>query len=254
MKTGTLYGLSVGPGAPDLITLRAHRVLTRCPVVAWPTCREGGTGYAWRIVREHLDPERQEGLPLVFPMARDWADARPAWERAAARVAGHLRAGRDVAFVTEGDATVYSTFLHLLEAVRRVFPDAPAEIVPGVSSIQAAAALAGRALAQGDERIAILPATWHDGAVREALERFETVVLLKVARVLPRVIDLLVEAGRLEEAVLVSRGTADQQVVTTDLERLRDRRLNYLTLVLVAPREGFLERLAARSGDHEEVA
>ncbi len=248
MSLGHLYGVSVGPGAPDLLTLRAVRVIREAPVVAWPACKPGAPSYARRIIAEYLDPERQELLGLVFPMSRDQASLLPVWRENAAILAGHLRAGRDVAFVTEGDASTYSTFQHVREAVAEQLPEAGSSVVPGVSSVQAAAALAGRALAQADERVAIVPATWRIEELRETLLHNDTVVLLKVARELPRVIDLLAETGRLGEAVLVSRGTAAQSIVSEDLERFRDRRLNYLTLVLVARRGSFADRVRAGEG------
>jgi len=244
---GTLYGLSVGPGAPDLLTLRAHRVLTTVPVVAWPACKPGATSYAWRIVSEFVDPDRQEQLGLVFPMSKDWSSLVPVWRESARKLLDHLHAGRDVAFITTGDVMLYSTFLHVWEVLRELDPAVPVEVVPGVSSVTAAAALTGVPLGQGDERVAIVPATWHEDRLQALLTDTDTVVLMKVARVLPRVITLLEETGRLGDAVLVSRGTAEQQIVTADLARFSDRRLNYLSLVLVARSRPFLERLRSEA-------
>ncbi len=244
---GTLWGVSVGPGAPDLLTLRAHRVLTEAAVVAYPSCKPGASSYAWRIVRGFVDLERQEALGLVFPMRKDWSSLIPVWQASARKILAHLHAGRDVAFITTGDAMLYSTFLHVWEVVRELDPTVRVQVVPGVSSLTAASALAGVALGQGDERVAVVPATWHADQLRQVIRDTDTVVLMKVARVLPQVIALLEEEGRLGEAVLVSRGTADQQIVTRDLVRFRDRRLNYLTLVLVARSRPFLTRLRSES-------
>ena len=244
---GTLWGISVGPGAPDLITLRAHRVLTTAPVIAWPACKEGSTSYAWRIVRGYIDQSKQETLGLVFPMNKDWSTLVPIWRESAHKILAHLRAGKDVAFITTGDAMLYSTFLHVWEVIREIAPDVAVQVVPGVSSITAASSLTGVALGQGDERVAIVPATWHEDKLRALISDTDTVVLMKVARVLPRVIELLEETGRISEAVLVSRGTAEQQIVTRDLHRFKERRLNYLTLVLIARNRPFLERLRSES-------
>lgn len=246
---GTFWGLSVGPGAADLLTLRAHRVLQQAPVVAYPACKPGASSYALRIVRDVVDPSRQEMLGLVFPMSKDWSQLLPRWRQSAEQILSHLRQGRDVAFVTTGDAMLYSTFLHVLEMVREVEPQVPVQVVPGVSSFSAASALTQVALGQGDERMAVVPATWHEGALREVLSGGDTVVLMKVARVLPQVIDLLQELGRLDQAVLVSRGTSEQQIVTRDLLRFRERRLNYLSLILVARNRPFLERLRSESAE-----
>lgn len=250
---GKFYGLGVGPGAPDLLTLRAHRILTTIPVVVYPACKAGASSYAWRIVREHV-PEDTRRLAQVFPMSRDWASLIPVWRENAREIAAELRAGHDVAFITEGDPMLFSTFLHVWELLREVAPEVEVEIVPGVSSMCAAAGLTGIPLGQGDQRIAIIPATWHEDALRGALVEWDVVVLMKVARVLPKVIDLLKELGRYESAALVSRGSSEQQIVTRDLEKFRDRRLNYLTTVIVGRPLGFVAGLQAEaaSGESED--
>ena len=88
---GILWGVSVGPGAADLITLRAHRVLTQSPVIAWPACKPRAGSYAWRVIQEYIDPDRQETLGLVFPMNKDWSSLVPVWEDSARQILEHLR-------------------------------------------------------------------------------------------------------------------------------------------------------------------
>lgn len=247
---GRFYGVGVGPGAPDLLTLRAHRILTTVPVVVYPACKPGASSYAWRIVREYV-PASTRRLAQVFPMSRDWAALIPIWRNNAREIAAELRAGNDVAFITEGDPMLFSTFLHVWELLREVAPEVEVDIVPGVPSLGAAAALTGIPLGQGDQQVAIVPATWHEDALREVLSGWDVVVLMKVARVLPRVIDLLKELGRYPHAALVSRGSSEQQLVTRDLERFRDRRLNYLTTVIVGRPLGFVEGLRAEAAAGE---
>ncbi len=242
--SGRLYGVGVGPGAPDLLTLRAHRVLSSVPVVVYPACKPGASSYAWRIVRDVV-PETTRRLGQLFPMSRDWAALVPVWRQNAAEIHQELIAGNDVAFITEGDPMLFSTFLHVLELLRALDPDVQVEIVPGLPSLSVAAALTGIPLGQGDQRIAVIPATWHEDALKDALLTWDVVVLMKVARVFPKVLDVLAETGRLAHAALVSRGSAEQQIVTRDLQRFRDRRLNYLTLVLVGRPLGFVESLMA---------
>lgn len=246
--SGRFYGVGVGPGASDLLTLRAHRVVTSVPVIVYPACKPGASSYAWRIVRDFV-PENTRRIGQVFPMSRDWASLVPVWRDNARRIAAELRAGHDVAFITEGDPMLFSTFLHVWELLRAEAPEVAVEIVPGVSSLGAAAALTGMPLGQGDQRVAVIPATWHEDALRDALAEWDVVVLMKVARVLPKVIDLLRELGRYDHAALVSRGSSEQQIVTRDLDRFRDRRLNYLTTVLVGRPLGFVESLTADAED-----
>ena len=238
----------MGPGAPDLLTLRAHRILTTIPVVVYPACKPGASSYAWRIVREHV-PEQTRRLAQVFPMSRDWASLIPVWRENAKEIAAELRAGHDVAFITEGDPMLFSTFLHVWELLREVAPEVQVEIIsPGVSSMCAAAGLTAIPLGQGNQRIAVIPATWHEDALRDALVEWDVVVLMKVARVLPKVIDLLKELGRYDHSALVSRGSSEQQIVTRDLEKFRDRRLNYLTTVTVMATPRPPSRHPARHG------
>lgn len=248
--TGTFYGLGVGPGAPDLLTLRAWRLLQRVPVVVYPACKPGASSYAWRIVADQV-PASALRLGQVFPMSRDWASLIPVWRENARQIAHHLRQGQDVAFITEGDPMLYSTFLHVWELLREEAPEIPAEIVPGVPSMCAASALTQIPLGQGDQRVAVVPATWQEERLRDILLEWEVVVLMKVARVLPRVIDLLHETGRYAHAALISRGSAAQQILSRDLDRFRDRRLNYLSTVLVGRPLGFVEALRAEAGEEE---
>src|SRR6266849_8859214 len=162
---GKLYGVGAGPGAPDLLTLRAERVLQACPVICLPASASRvpfgyGKSYAGSIIEKLVDHSRQQVLQVQFPMQRAPVQARPARERAADQVLECLYAGYDVAFVTEGDPLLYSTFGYLLEAVKQHHPTIPIEVVPGVSSITAAAAAASLPLAAWDERIAIIPAAY----------------------------------------------------------------------------------------------
>jgi precorrin-2/cobalt-factor-2 C20-methyltransferase len=181
VRLGTLFGVGVGPGAPDLLTIRAVTILRRVPVIAAPRPDPESESLALRIAREATgEVPGQETLLLTFPMTRD-PQAREAARLAAAREVGaRLAAGRDVAFVTEGDPLLYSTFLDLLPAGERERPRV--EIVPGVSSITAVGAAAGVALADGDDRVAVLPAGQALPILGRLANEFETLVLLKAGR------------------------------------------------------------------------
>jgi precorrin-2/cobalt-factor-2 C20-methyltransferase len=171
-------------------------------------------------------------------MQRDPVQARPARERAADQVLECLYAGYDVAFVTEGDPLLYSTFGYVLETVKRHHPTIPIEVVPGVSSITAAAAAASLPLASWDERIAIIPAAYalkpsESGDLRMLLKVFDTVVLLKVNGAFAALLDMLEELDLAQHAVFVRRCSTDLEEVVFDLARLRDQRLDYFSLVIV---------------------
>lgn len=234
---GMLYGVGVGPGAPDLLTLRAQRILRTSPVICLPASVHG-LSYAGSIIEHLLDHERQEVLLVQFPMQRDPVLALPAREQAATKVLERLHAGLDVAFATEGDPLLYSTFGYLLETVKRCSPEIPVEVVPGVSSITAAAASACLSLAAWDERVAVIPAVHSlhrtgSGDLRQVLQLFDTVVLLKVHTVFDALLDVLEELDLAQHAVFVRRCSTDREEIVFDLTCLRKQRLDYFSLVIV---------------------
>jgi precorrin-2/cobalt-factor-2 C20-methyltransferase len=236
-KPGTLYGVGVGPGAPDLLTFRGQQILRTSPVICLPASAHGES-YAGTIIDHLLDPGHQEVLLVSFPMQRDPELARSAREEAAAQVLDRLHAGLDVAFATEGDPLLYSTFGHLLEIVRRCSPEIPVEVVPGISSIAAAAASASLPLAAWDERIAIIPATHSlrqtdSGNLRQVLQSFDTIVLLKVSTVFDALLDILEELNLSQHAIFVRRCSTEREEIIYNLARLRKQKLDYFSLVIV---------------------
>jgi precorrin-2/cobalt-factor-2 C20-methyltransferase len=230
MTTGTLYGVGVGPGDPELLTLKAVRVLRETGVIAVPVSQAGGESHALDIASSFLRPE-QTVRKLHFPMVEDVV-TREGHRRAAAHaIAGDLYVGRDVAFLTEGDPLIHSTFIYML---RHLPQDLPVVIIPGVSSITAAAAQAKMPLVSADQRLAVLPATFEDlVGLRQTLHDFDTVVLVKVHRVLNQLIDLLDDLGLSERAVLVERASHRAGRVVRDVRTLRGEPVHYLSLLIV---------------------
>jgi len=231
--TARIYAVGVGPGDPELLTRKAERIIRSAAVICAPTGAADAASYALSIVEELIDPARQEVLSQVFPMRKEQEGLEAFWEEAAAQVAARVRAGKDVAFITIGDPFLYSTFLYLYRIFRERYPEIPIEIVPGISSINAAAAAAGLPLGMAAERIAILPATYENDELRRTLADFDTVILMKVNRIFDRIYALLKELGLARNAVFVRRvGSADEEVVF-DLERLVGEKLDYLSLLIV---------------------
>lgn len=234
---GTFYGLGVGPGDPDLMTVKARRILESADVVLVPKRSLTDDGYAYGIVRDIIDPARQEVRDLHFPMTKDVARLEPIWEEHGTTIAGYLARGLTCAFVTEGDPFFYSTFIYLWQRLRSRYPQYPMEVVPGVSSVQAAACRADVPLASGDDRIAILPATYEAGQIRRFLEDFDTVVFLKCNSVFPALVEALEATGLKDRAVYIKKATSPQEEIVRDLDSLAGRKLEYLSLLLVK-REG----------------
>lgn len=228
-----IYAVGVGPGDPELLTRKAERILRHVPVICAPSASAGDSSHALSIVEPFLDRSRQEVIVSVFPMKKDQEGLDEFWEEAAATVVTHIRQGKDVAFITIGDPFLYSTFLYLYRIFRERYPDIPIEVVPGVSSITAAAVAAGIPLAAASERIAVLPATFEEEKLRHTLQDFDTVVLMKVNRVFDRVYALLKELGRERGCAFVSRAGTNEERVVYDLESLVGKKLDYLSLLIV---------------------
>lgn len=234
MSTGKLYGVGAGPGAPDLLTLRAKRLLERVPVLALPRSSDYGRSMAWRIVEPALELRAElKRLFLTFPMSKDPLRVKPAVERACDAIQAELERGLDVAFVSEGDPSTFSTFIYVRQTLLQRLPALQVEVVPGVSSIMAVPAVANLALADGHERIAILPGTSGLDALEHTLQHFDTVVLMKVGPELSRLQRRLKDAGVLEHAVYVSRATMAEQQIERDLTRVDAARGDCFTMVLV---------------------
>lgn len=228
-----LFAVGVGPGDPELLTRKAERILRSAPVICAPTGAADAASYALAIVEPLLDRSRQEVLTRVFPMKKDEAELLPFWEETAAEVAQRIRAGEDVAFITIGDPFLYSTFLYLYRIFRDRYPEIEIEIVPGITSVGAAAAAAGVPLGLSADRLAILPATYEEKQLRQTLIDFDTVVLMKVHRVFDRVYGLLAELGLEKSAVFIRRVGSSEEEVVTDLASLVGKKLDYLSLVIV---------------------
>lgn len=234
--TGTLYVIGVGPGDPELLTLKAVRILKRVKCLCVPKGREEGSSLALSIVEKALDLTDKEIIEAHFPMKKtrnaEASELDAAWNETVGTVLGILNRGTDMAFITIGDPMIYSTFFYLYDRIVELNPRIPIEFIPGISSITASAARAGVSLALADEKIAVLPATYTED-LRELLKSFDTLVLMKVHRVFPKVLAVLEEAGLAEKAVYVSQAGRQGEEIVRDLRKLRDKELSYFSLVIV---------------------
>jgi precorrin-2/cobalt-factor-2 C20-methyltransferase len=236
--TVTIWGVGVGPGAPDLMTLRAIATLRRADVLVLPRSNDFGESVAWSIVRGHVEArDDQERLPLTFPMSNDPARVRPYWDRAFAAIGERVGVGKSVAFVTEGDPSLYSTFVYLAREAPRRWPGVRVEVVPGVTSVTAVPAVAGLALADGQERVAIVPAAYGLDDVDDLLTKFDTVVFMKIGPEMPRLVAALERHGLLDRAVYVAKATMAAQRVVRDLRQVETERGDCFAMVVVARRE-----------------
>lgn len=233
VKTGTLYGIGVGPGDPELITVKAFRMLKECPVIAYPRKRMGAKSYALEIVELYVNTAEKEMLGLIFPMTRDQAALDREWNKTAELCWQHLQAGRDIAFVTEGDPNLYSTFIHMARLMQELHPEVPISSVPGISSVLGAAARLNTPLADGDDQVAIIPATEDRAEMKRVIEEHDAIVFIKVAKVLDMMIDILEELDLVQKASVVTKVTSPQELVWRNVRELKGQELEYLTLMVV---------------------
>ncbi|MEU2513503.1 precorrin-2 C(20)-methyltransferase [Streptomyces syringium] len=208
--TGRLYGVGLGPGDPSLMTVRAVEVITAADVVAYHSARHGRS-IARTIAERHLRPDHIEEQ-LVYPVTTETTDhpggyrgaMEEFYEEAAARLAVHLDAGRTVAVLAEGDPLFYSSYMHMHKRLANRYPT---EVIPGVTSVSAAAARLGEPLVEGEEVLTILPGTLPEEELTARLASTDSAVVMKLGRTFPAVRGALERAGRLADARYVERAT-----------------------------------------------
>jgi len=228
-----VYAVGVGPGDPELLTRKAERILKSADVILAPVSNPAEASVALETIREFIDESRQKIIVHQFPMTSDRARLVPAWQEAAAMMASHAEAGRSVAFITIGDPLFYSTFIYLLRLLREQWPQIQIEIVPGISSINAAAAAAALPLVEGDEKMVVIPATAGIGQIEAALKSCETVVLLKVKPLFAEIVELLRSTGREQRTVFVERVGTPREKVLTDFSEIAAHSPEYLSLLII---------------------
>lgn len=234
MSLGTFYGMGVGPGDPELLTVKAASVLGRCPHVVVPKARADGDSVALEIARRHVHGGAAIH-ELVFPMITDKEKLAESWRQSAETIAGLLQTGADVCFLTLGDALVYSTYIYLLRGLKALLPELEVVTVPGITSFSAVAALTGFPLGEGKEPITIVPTADDLTAVRNAIATGGTVVLMKIGKRLGDILGILEETGVIGDAVFVQRAGQPGQRIEPDLRKLRDEaaEAGYLSVILI---------------------
>jgi precorrin-2/cobalt-factor-2 C20-methyltransferase len=235
--TGKLYVIGVGPGDPELLTLKAVRILKDISCICVPKGREEGSSLALSIVEKAVNINAKEIIEAHFPMRKTKVvehgcelDAK--WQETIETVYSRLNKGTDTAFITIGDPTIYSTFFYLYDKLLELNPELNIEIIPGVSSINTAAARANLSLSLADEKIAILPATYTDN-IKETLKRFDTVVLMKVHRVFDKVLKILDGMNLTDNAVYISRAGMDDEKIFKNIRDIKESDLNYFSVVII---------------------
>lgn len=224
---GRVHGLGVGPGDPELLTLKALRLLRAAPVVAYPA-PERGPSLARSIVASHL-PGGQIEIAIRMPLVEARFPAREVYDRAARDLAGHLTAGRDVVVLCEGDPFFYGSFMYLFA---RLAADFPVEVVPGVSSLTACAAALGAPLAARNDVLAVVPGPLPADILAARLANADAAAIVKVGRHLAKIRRVLGDLGLAEGARYVEHATmASERAVP--LAQVGEEAAPYFSMILV---------------------
>lgn len=232
--SGRLYGVGVGPGDPELLTVKAQRIIAAVDVIAYPNARHGRS-VARRIAAPHLRGDQIEAA-LEYPVTTEGTDHPGGYEAAmsefydacAEQLAEHLDAGRDVAVLCEGDPFFYGSYMYLHDRLAHRYPT---EVIPAVTSFSAAAAAAGTPLVRRDDVLTILPGTLSSEVLAGRLRSSDAAVVIKLGRRFPGVVDAVERAGLTERGIYVERASSDAERVAPLKEA--GQKVPYMSLVMV---------------------
>lgn len=227
---GKLYGIGVGPGDPELLTLKAKRILEEADVIAIPKTASDKKSMALSIAQGAVCKEFQV-IELIFPMSFDSEILEDSWAGSVREITGKLDEGKIVAFVTLGDPTVYSTYMYIHKEIRSRGYET--EIVPGITSFCASAARLGISLGENRESIAIIPSAYECDKLDTILDDFDNIVLMKVANSMQKLKDRLFEKGLGDKAVVVSKCGFEDENIEYDLEKASQEKLSYFSTMIV---------------------
>ena len=225
--TGTLYGVGVGPGDPELMTVKAWRLISMAKVIAY-LAANGSESTARNIARHFISDDVEE-IAINMPMRVEREPAQKAYDDGAAAISKHLEKGEDVVMLCEGDPFFYGSFMYMYERLSAKYKTI---VVPGVTSITAAAAVIGQPLCERDEVLKVLPATMHEDDLRRELSTTKAAAIIKVGRHFGKVKRILASLGLESNATAIERATHDDQMIR-DVQQIAENTLPYFTTIIV---------------------
>ncbi len=237
---GTVFGVGVGPGDPELITVKAAHTIARAPVVAYFSKR-GKRGNAYAIGERHISASAEQ-LPLIYPYTTELSPLHPEYvdalrgfyDASARAIAERLDAGQDVAVLCEGDPMFYGSYMYLHD---RLASDYTARVIPGITSFAGCAAGAGIALVSTDRTFTVVPGTLAEPELEARLGAAEAAVIIKLGKHFPKVRRVLARLGRLEHATYFEHGTTERERVLPLIDK-RDDESMYFSLIIVPAHDG----------------
>ena len=231
-KNGKLYGIGVGPGDPELISLKFVRILKDMDVVFAAASSKNDYSIALGIARPHLGKDIQV-IRLSFPMTADIEKEKHAWRKNAETVIEYLNQGKDAAFITIGDPLTYSTYGYLVKEVTNLSPDTVINTIPGITSYQAAAALTNTPLAEGDESLLILSGLKEKDQLKNLIGKADNIILLKAYRNMQEICSAIEELDLTNKTTGVIRCGLDGEEIVTDIRKMTDKNPHYFTVLMI---------------------
>jgi precorrin-2/cobalt-factor-2 C20-methyltransferase len=225
-KLGTLYGIGLGPGDPELLTLKGYRILQSVPIVAYPKSPDGRC-ISRSIVADYLKPEQKE-IGMDFPF-RPEESSQPKYDYWAGVLAEHLQAGEDVAVLCEGDPFFFGTFMYMFNRLSDRFPT---EIIPGVSSVMASASMLRRPLTYRNDVFTVLVGTLPAETIAARLQTTDAAVIMKLGRNFSKVYSVLEELGLLDRALFIERATTPSQHITP-IREVNPTEVPYFSMIVI---------------------
>jgi precorrin-2/cobalt-factor-2 C20-methyltransferase len=231
-KPGKLYGVGVGPGDPELITVKAVRVIKEADIIFTAASTKNAYSLAIDIASAYVSPsvtiER-----LYFPMTKDVKEVETAWINNARQIAKSLKQGKTAVFLTLGDPTTYSTFGYILKKMACVMPEAAIETIPGITSFHAASARLNRILVEGEESLLVTSGAYGGDRIRD-IDGVENVAIVKAYKNIKDINKALREKGLDKKCVAVSKCGRKGEEIIEDTAQLEKREPDYWTLILAS--------------------
>ncbi len=230
-ETGNFFGIGVGPGDKELITLKAVRTIKSADCIFAPRADLKKSSLALDIVSDICAGKRV--VEQVYPMTKDKTKLEEAWLSSANEIKNELESGNSVAYLTIGDPLTFSTYCYLLQQLSKIIPSQNIHTIPGITSYNAVASFANFSLIEQNEKLAIIPVSRNIDELRPILNNFDTVILMKVAKKLDEVIDLLEEMKLIDNSLFGSYIGFDNELITRDLASLKGSGKGYLSVIIV---------------------
>jgi len=228
---GKLYGIGVGPGDPELLTLKAVRVIQEADVIFTAASSKNDYSLAVEIAKPHIK-KLTHIISLSFPMTSDKSITQDAWDKNAEQIADVLKQGLNVAFLTLGDPLTYSTFGYILKSLKTVMPGANIETIPGITSFHAASARMNRTLVEAEESLLITSGAYGGEHLRKCTESVQNIVLMKAYKHVRDINSALKDSGFHENSVAISKCGRDGEEIINNIDTLESRTPDYWTLIL----------------------